>query len=281
VPQYLWSTDFDGTLYSGARKDACVSIDVVNAIVGWISLGGYFHVLSGGSMAGMARDGFDLVQLVYRELSRGEANADAIATIKEQMSFSMSNGTEHYVVRDPLSRLSAGQLEYVPAHSLSVPRSCADDFSEGMHRHFGMETIASDQPLDGRLDLVSTIFLKQLGRQYASSPPAETVALANDHLRRESSPIHLVFIREEGIGKDAVRRFDGYPRGDDGKATKAHCAERVYSNFESVLFTGDQPDGNDEPVFRYANTTSHVSAVAVRGPQDVLDNVRRLRLSVT
>ena len=258
----LWSTDFDGTLYCGLRRDAVISQSVIASISEWILEGGWFHVLSGGSMKGMVRDDFDLVAMV-RDHMESKGVPDPAALLVERMSFSMSNGIEHYRVANPNLPMARGQLHFDEAHSYWVTPDEARDFQQQTVERFGLEVLATDTPLGPHEQKAVALFLRRLqGREGSGLLEASQM---NEELADMGSNLHLVFVRETQQQGDLVQRFDAFPR-TTSDLTKRYAAERIFPKFDSVIYTGDQPCGNDRALFCMAETVSHVRCVQVTDP---------------
>ena len=259
---HLWSTDFDGTLYSGQRKGARITAPVISTIANWLMQGGTFHVLSGGSMQGLARDGFDFFPEVVSTL-RKCGMRDAVETVCERVLFSMSNGAENYHIVDPLAPIKNGQLRYAAELSRSATQAQAAEFSRAMQARFGLETLASDSPVGDPEDRCCAIFLRQKS-DAAVSRAVDLLNEYNEFLVREQSPFRMVFVRENNQDAHVVRRFDAFPVDASGSVSKALIAKAHYPKFTSVVYTGDQPDGNDADVFALTDSFPHLTAHAVK-----------------
>jgi len=262
MSRVLWSTDFDGTLYSGLRRDAVISPSVIANISNWILQGGWFHVLSGGSMMGMVRDQFDLVALVRAHLD-SQGVTDCATLLAERMSFSMSNGIEHYNVTDATRPLTDGQLNFDETHSHWVSSNEASLFSQQIAERFGLELLAIDTPLGAHEHKAVALFLRR--HQSAEKKKFVDISQMNDELADIGSNLHLIFVREIQQQGEIVQRFDAFPR-TPSDLTKRHAATRIYSNFDSVIYTGDQPNGNDRALFCMAEAETHVRSVHITDP---------------
>ena len=268
----LWSTDFDGTLYEGPRSEAVVPTEIINCIAMWLAANGSFHVLTGGSMAGLVRDRFDLVGEVYAELLRCGVS-DAERRVRSRMSFSTSNGMEHYGVLDPRAEFGAEQISFERASSQWVSRDEACAFKEMVSTLFGMSTLAIDNPVGDHPDHVVALFLKRT-TQTANCGQEEAAAM-NAELSARGACMHLVFVRETETSAGVVQRFDAFPRVS-GDLSKCHAARRVFPGFSRVIYTGDQPLGNDRSVFEWMEAQPGMESYAVKGPSQVVEVIGNL-----
>ena len=272
--KYLWSSDFDGTLYEGKRSEASISKEIIETIALWIRYGGYFHLLSSGSMAGMSRDGFDFIPNLLRTLSNHLSIPDAVSLMRDRISFSMSNGGEHYSIVDPHKSIMEGQLCLDESRYAWVSKQEAIAFCQEMAKQFQMITLNTDPPVSGESGRISAIFLKHLS--HIDGEDGFTVQERfNDTLRSLRKNLWVRFVREERSEEESMKRFDAYPLFKGVRIGKGDVVGDLFPQFSSVVYTGDQAQGNDRPVFDYMKTRREMHAWAVHGPKDVAQVIRK------
>lgn len=130
-----------------------------------------------------------------------------------------------------------------------------------------MKRLACDSPVSGKRGRVCSVFLQQAAHHGENG--WQTQETANAHLDKVDIGLRVRF--EHGDPLTGKARFDAFPLVNDTMVNKGMVAKRVFPSFASVVYTGDQPLGNDQPVFEYVKTQTRMSAHAVSGPEAVVN----------
>lgn len=269
----LWASDFDGTLYTGKRNQACIDKKTIKTIALWINQGGYFHILSASSMLGMARDNFDFIPTLFQELSnKCESKFHAESLIKEHVHFSMSNGIENYNIIAPHKTIEGGQVCLDKSVNTWVPRQKAVYFCKKIKK-YGVSTLAMDH-IVGTPNNISSIFIQQ-----SVTNKNKYVFNVDSFIRtieRADSNFWVQFVRSTTLTSTTIRRFDIYPLLNGIKIDKGYIAEKIFPNYSSVIYTGDSEKGNDHTVFEYMKKHKNMKSFLVNGHEDVIKIIEKI-----